>query len=44
MGTLILNTLEITNMPQVVAAAAEDLGDSAARLHEILAPYWSDAA
>ena len=44
MGTLILNTLEITNMPQVVAAAAEDLGDSAARLREILAPYWSDAA
>jgi len=44
MGTLILNTLEITNMPQVVAAASEDLGDSATRLGEILAPYWSDAA
>ena len=44
MGTLILNTLEITNMPQVVAAAAEDLDDSTTRLREILAPYWSDAA
>jgi hydrogenase-1 operon protein HyaF len=44
MGTLILNTLEITKMPQVVAAASEDLGDSATRLGEILAPYWSDAA
>ena len=44
MGVLILNSLEITNMPQVVAAASEDLGDSATRLGEILAPYWSDAA
>lgn len=44
MGTLILNSLEVTDMPQVVAAAAEDLGDSATRLHEILAPYWSDSA
>jgi hydrogenase-1 operon protein HyaF len=44
MGTLILNTLEVTSMPQVVAAATEDLGDSATRLREILAPYWSDAA
>jgi hydrogenase-1 operon protein HyaF len=44
MGTLILNSLEVTSMPQVVAAAAEDLGDSATRLREILAPYWSDVA
>lgn len=44
MGTLILNSLEVTSMPQVVAAATEDLGDSATRLREILAPYWSDAA
>ncbi len=44
MGTLILNSLEISSMPQVVAAASEDLGDSASRLREILAPYWSDAA
>ncbi len=44
MGTLILNTLEITSMPKVVAAASEDLVDSATRLGEIVAPYWSDAA
>lgn len=44
MGTLILNTIEVTSMPQVVAAATEDLSDSATRLREILAPYWSDAA
>jgi len=44
MGTLILNSLEITAMPDVVAAAPEDLADSAERLLEILAPYWPDAA
>ncbi len=44
MGTLILNLLEVTSMPQIVAAAPEDIGDSATRLSEILAPYWSDAA
>jgi hydrogenase-1 operon protein HyaF len=44
MGTLILNSLEISSMPLVVAAASEDLGDSSTRLREILAPYWSDAA
>jgi hydrogenase-1 operon protein HyaF len=44
MGTLILNSIEIVNVPEVVAAAAEDLSDSAQRLNEILAPYWSDVA
>ena len=44
MGTLILNIIEVTSMPKVVAAAPEDLDDSATRLREILAPYWSDAA
>ncbi len=44
MGTLILNTIEIARVPEVVVAAAEDLGDSAVRLREILAPYWSDDA
>jgi len=44
MGTLILNSLEITAVPDVVAAAPEDLADSADRLSEILAPYWPDAA
>lgn len=44
MGKLILNTLEITAVPQVVAAAPEDLADSAVRLTEILDPYWPDIA
>ena len=42
MGTLILNTIEVVNVPPVVAAAPEDLDDSATRLEEILAPYWAD--
>ena len=44
MGTLILNSLEITAVPDVVVAAPEDLADSAERLSDILAPYWPDAA
>ena len=44
MGTLILNTLEVIDVPQVVAAAPEDLADSAERLAEILEPYWSEVA
>ena len=44
MGTLILNTLEVVDVPQVVAAAPEDIADSASRLQEILAPYWTDEA
>ncbi|TAN50083.1 MAG: hydrogenase expression/formation protein [Methylococcaceae bacterium] len=36
-GQMILNTLEITAVPQVALAAAEDIGDSAARLRETLA-------
>lgn len=39
MSTLILNTIEVTDVPAVVAAAPEDLRDSAARLEEILQPY-----
>jgi hydrogenase-1 operon protein HyaF len=42
MSTLILNTLEITDVPQVACAADEDLNDSAQRLKEILEPYWDD--
>ncbi|MCG6941941.1 MAG: hydrogenase expression/formation protein [Thiohalocapsa sp.] len=34
--TLILNTLEITDVPAVALAAQEDIDDSAERLHEIL--------
>jgi len=44
MGTLILNTLEVVDVPQVLCAAAEDLRDSGTRLEEIIAPYWSDVA
>lgn len=36
-GQMILNTLEITAMPSVALAAAEDLADSAQRLAETLA-------
>lgn len=38
-GTLILNTLEIVDIPAVVRAAAEDLEDSRQRLAEMLEPY-----
>jgi len=44
MGTLILNTLEVVDVPSVVRAAPEDLADSAGRLREILEPYWSEFA
>ncbi len=44
MGTLILNSLEVIDVPNVVAAAAEDISDSAGRLVEILEPYWSGFA
>lgn len=44
MNTLILNTLEVVDVPQIVSAAPEDLADSRVRLDEILAPYWSGTA
>ena len=37
--TLILNSIEITRLPEVVCAAPEDLSDSAERLREILEVY-----
>ena len=37
--TLILNSVEITPLPGVAQAAAEDLTDSAERLAEIMATY-----
>ncbi len=43
METLILNTIEVCEVPQVVAAAPEDLADSATRLRELLEPYWPEA-
>jgi hydrogenase-1 operon protein HyaF len=36
MDVLILDTFEVTAMPEVVLAAAEDLADSAGRLREVL--------
>jgi hydrogenase-1 operon protein HyaF len=36
MDTLILDTLEVTGMPEVVLAAPEDLSDSAMRLRQVL--------
>lgn len=37
--TLILNSIEITHLPEVVRAAPEDLSDSALRLREIMEVY-----
>ena len=42
MGTLILNMLEVIDVPAVICAAPEDLRDSLDRLQDILMPYWSD--
>ncbi|MBK5934745.1 hydrogenase-1 operon protein HyaF [Rhodovulum imhoffii] len=36
MDTLILDTFEVADIPEVALAAAEDLSDSAARIHEVL--------
>jgi hydrogenase-1 operon protein HyaF len=44
MGTLILNTLEITDIPVVACAAQEDLDDSRQRFRELLEPYWQELA
>lgn len=44
MGTLILNTIEVVDVPDAIAAAPEDLDDSTHRLDSILTPYWSDVA
>jgi hydrogenase-1 operon protein HyaF len=43
MQKLILNTIEITETPEVLCAAPEDLADSAARLADLLEPYREDA-
>jgi hydrogenase-1 operon protein HyaF len=44
MGTTILNSVEVVDVPSVVRAAPEDLADSARRLDEILEPYWKKAS
>jgi hydrogenase-1 operon protein HyaF len=42
MSTLILNSLEIADVPEVLRAAPEDLRDSYERLRDILAQYWTE--
>ncbi len=42
MGTLILNTLEITDIPAVACASQEDIDDSRRRFQELLEPYWAE--
>ncbi len=42
MGTLILNTLETTDIPAVACAAQEDLDDTRKRFRELLEPYWTE--
>jgi HupH hydrogenase expression protein, C-terminal conserved region len=44
MGTPILTTLEVVDVPALLRAAPEDLADSALRLDAILAPYRTDVA
>jgi hydrogenase-1 operon protein HyaF len=41
MGTVILDTIEIGDVPKAFCAAREDFEDSAARLHEIIGAYAS---
>jgi hydrogenase-1 operon protein HyaF len=42
MGTEILNTIEVTDIPAVACAAPEDLADTAERLSSIIEPYWPE--
>ena len=44
MGTLILNTLEVVDIPLVACAAQDDLDDSRLRMRELLEPYWQELA
>jgi len=44
MNTLILNSIEITDIPAVACAAPEDISDTRERLADILEPYWADVA
>jgi hydrogenase-1 operon protein HyaF len=41
-GTTIMNSLEVTDVPAVACAAAEDLADSAERLSSMIEPYWPE--
>lgn len=42
MGTVVLDTLEVIDVPGVACAALEDIRDSKKRLEDILAPYWKE--
>jgi hydrogenase-1 operon protein HyaF len=42
MGTVVLDTLEVIDVPGVACAALEDIRDSKKRLEDILAPYWRE--
>jgi hydrogenase-1 operon protein HyaF len=42
MNKLILDTIEVVDVPGVACAAAEDIADSRLRLLEILEPYWQE--
>ena len=39
---LILDTIEVTDVPKVACAAQEDIEDAAQRLQEMLESYWRD--
>ena len=43
MGTVILDTLEIIDVPGVSCAAPEDIRDSRDRLEDIISPYWQES-
>jgi hydrogenase-1 operon protein HyaF len=38
--TLILNTLEVSDVPSVACASPEDIADSCQRLQDIMQVYW----
>ncbi|WP_405221435.1 hydrogenase expression/formation protein [Lentisalinibacter sediminis] len=42
MAKLLLNSLEITDLPHVVEAAPEDVRDSGKRLAQLLEAYWTE--
>lgn len=43
MDRMILNSLEVVDVPMVARAAPEDIADSRQRLEELLEPYWRDS-
>jgi hydrogenase-1 operon protein HyaF len=44
MDTLILDTIEVSAVPEVACAAVEDIADSAIRLREICAVLQEESA